>query len=276
MSCTVRETVLPRAGDIRVNGVAIPRAAIARESQYHASKSPAEALRAAAQALVVRELLLQEARRMKIAAEPAIDADGRRETLEEALIRALFEREVSTPEPDNESCRRYYDNNRSRFRSPDIYEAAHILFAADRRDGEAYSRARREAEQVIAILRVRPEQFTELARAQSDCSSAAQGGNLGQITSGQTTPEFELALMGLAPGQMTLEPVTTRYGLHVIRLDRKHEGQELPFDLVACRIAEYLHEAVRRRAGAQYIAQLAASAQIEGISLQTTDALRVN
>ena len=93
---------------------------------------------------------------------------------------------------------------------------------------------------------------------------------------GQTTPEFEQALIALSPGQLCAAPVATRYGFHIIRLDRKHEGQMLPYEVVAGRIADYLRESVRRRADAQYIARLMSAAKIEGIDLAGADALRVH
>jgi len=94
--------------------------------------------------------------------------------------------------------------------------------------------------------------FAELARAHSDCPSAAQDGNLGQITGGRTTPEFDHALRQLAPGTITAEPVATRYGFHVIRLERRIEGRTVPFDMAADRIAAYLKDSVERLALAQY------------------------
>ena len=204
------------------------------------------------------------------------DGEGRRETAEEASVRALVDREVHTPSADRAICRRYYEKNRQQFRSADIYEAAHILFAASKADAEAYAQAHAAAEAALALLRDRPERFAELAAANSACSSASQGGNLGQITADQTTPEFEQALFALEPGSIAPEPVATRYGFHIIRLDRKHEGRELPFELVADRIAEYLQESVQRRALAQYIARLATAAKIEGVDLASAEAMRVN
>jgi peptidyl-prolyl cis-trans isomerase C len=224
----------------------------------------------------VRELLLQEARRLAIEEVPSVDADGRRETAEEAAVRALVDREVRTPRADAATCRRYYERNQRLFRSPDIYEAAHILFAASKSDGRAYAAARADAEAALLILRQNPERFAELAQAHSACSSASQGGNLGQITAGQTTPEFERALFALEPGSIGAEPVATRYGFHIVRLDRRQEGRELPFELVADRIAEYLQESVLRRALAQYIARLATAARIEGVELADSESMRVN
>jgi peptidyl-prolyl cis-trans isomerase C len=276
MSCVVRETVLSRGTGVRVNGMPIPRALIAREAQNHPSRTPADAWRAAAQSLVIRELLLQEARRLVIPPEPCADGDGRRETDEEAMIRTLIEREVTTPEPDEAVCRRYYDQNWRRFRSPDIFEAAHILFAAPSGDAQAYARAHADATVVLDELRRAPHRFAELARSHSACPSAAHGGNLGQITPRQTTPEFEQALVQMTPGELSAEPVATRYGFHIIRLDRRISGRELPFDMVADRIAVYLKERVERRAIAQYVARLAERTAIEGVALTTADALRVN
>ena len=276
MSCSLHEALLPKGKGIQVNGVAIPRDAIAREVQQHPSRTPIEAWKAAAQALVVRELLLQEAQKLGVAGEPLEDSEGRRETEEEAAIRALIAREVHTPKPDEESCRRYYEQNRRRFRSPDLYEAAHILFAAAQGDAEGYAKARAEAAAALAVLREQPERFAELARAHSACSSAAQDGNLGQISTGQTTPEFEAALVALTPRSISNEPVATRYGLHIIRCERKIEGRELPFELVADRIADYLSESVMRRAAAQYIARLASRAEIAGVDLPNAETLRVN
>lgn len=276
MSCSVHAQ-LPtgRPVNVSVNGVSIARDEIVREMQHHPAGKPIAAWQQAARALVIRELLMQEARRLDIASQP-LTQDGRRETDEEAIMRGLIDREVMVPQADDETCRRYYERHASQFRSPDIYEAAHILFAAVPTDKDAFAAARAEAEGVLAAVVERPESFASMAQAYSACSSAAQGGNLGQITTGQTTPEFEQALVALSPGQLCAEPVATRYGFHIILLDRKHEGRLLPYDVVAGRIADYLNESVRRRADAQYIARLVSKAQIEGIELAGADALRVH
>jgi peptidyl-prolyl cis-trans isomerase C len=256
--------------------VTIPRDAIVREMQHHPAAKPIAAWRQAAQALVVRELLLQRAHHLGLTPEPIREAEGRQETDDEALMRATIEREVVVPEPDDQSCRRYYANNKARFRSPDIYEASHILFAALAGEPEAYAQARAEAVAVLETLHQNPDAFAALARAYSTCPSATQGGNLGQITRGQTTPEFEQALAALTPGELCAEPVATRYGLHVIRLDRRHDGRLLPYEVVAGRIAEYLRESVQRRASAQYVARLVSAADIGGLTMDGAEAHRVN
>ena len=70
---------------VSVNGVAIARDAIAREMQHHPAAKPIAAWQQAARALVVRELLLQRARRLDVTPEPVSDDGGRRETDDEAV-----------------------------------------------------------------------------------------------------------------------------------------------------------------------------------------------
>lgn len=265
MACSVHDTALPERDKITVNGVTIPHDAIAREVQHHPAAKPVEAWQAAALALVIRELLLQEAARLGIDTEPEHHDGGQRETKEEARIRGLIAQEVTTPEPDESECRRYYEQNRQRFRTEAIYEAAHILYPACEDDEEAYAKAVCAADNALAVLEREPERFGELAKAHSACPSSAQGGNLGQISAGQTTPEFEQALFALSEGE--LGTVKTPYGLHVLRLDRKIEGSVLPFDLVSEPIAGYLRDAVLRRATAQYVARLVSRAEITGVAL---------
>jgi peptidyl-prolyl cis-trans isomerase C len=277
MTCSVHAALAGAARvPVTVNGIAISHEAISREVQNHPAPTPVAAWTAAARALAVRELLLQEARRLGLQPAPAADADGRRETNEEALIRGLIDAQVATPSPDEASCRRYYERNRARFRSADIYEASHILVAARRSQADAYNAARERALALLAHLQAEPQHFPELAKAHSDCPSAASGGNLGQLTAGATTPEFEKALLALEPGQVTSAPIETRYGFHIIKLDRHVAGQELPLETVQDRVAEYLTERSRRLGIAQYVARLASVAQVSGIDLPMPASLRVH
>ena len=277
MSCSVKSVLTQNLRKVvSVNGVVVRHDEISRETQNHPAPTPIAAWTAAARALAVRELLLQEARRIVIEAEPLTDGEGRTETADEASIRALVERETSTPTPDEASCRRYYQHNLQRFRSADLYEAAHILFAARPNDHAAYAAARTKAEVVTAALRDAPERFADLARAHSACPSKAVGGNLGQLSPGDTAPEFDAALRAMAPGEITAEPVASRFGHHVIRLDRRIEGRQLPFERVQERIADYLVDRARRMGIAQFVARLTARAQITGVDLPTPADLRVS
>jgi len=256
---------------IAVNGTKIPPAVIAAEIQNHPAASSDAARTDAVRALVVRELLLQEAHRLGIAPVPMVDENGRRETDDDALVRQLLDDQLTVPQADEASCRRYYENNTDKLRSPDIFEAAHILLSAAPSDKDAYEAAIREAELIISAVTVAPKLFADIARQRSDCSSGKDGGCLGQVTRGQTLPEFETFLFALEEGQLSPVPVKTRYGIHVLRLDRRMVGRTLPFDLVETKIAAFLAEAGWRLAVSQYIKILAGRAEITGVDLESTD-----
>jgi peptidyl-prolyl cis-trans isomerase C len=265
----------PRRVQVSVNRRPISYAAIAREVQNHPAESPAKAWQAAARALAIKELLIQEARRLGVVADPLTDEEGRRETPEEASMRALVEREARTPDCDEDACRRYFANNRRRFRTPVLQSASHILIAAAPGDAAARAVARDKASEIIASLLNSDARFENLARDYSACPSAARGGSLGQLSGGDTVPEFERALAAMQPGEFSRDPLETRFGFHVIRLDHRVESRELPYEAVSQRIRDYLGEAVRRRALAQYIGVLASRADIRGVEFAPLEELIV-
>jgi len=195
---------------VLVNGAEIAPSAIAAEMQYHPARNRDEAWVNAATALVLRQLLLAEAERLGVAIED-----------EEATIQALLLREVSTPDADEATCRRYWSANAAKFRAPDLYEAAHILFPAAPDDEAARALAKRSAEETLSLLREDPTRFAALARERSACPSGASGGLLGQQTRGDLVPEIETFIFGLEAGQICPVPIATRYGFHVLRLDRR-------------------------------------------------------
>jgi NIMA-interacting peptidyl-prolyl cis-trans isomerase 1 len=58
--------------------------------------------------------------------------------------------------------------------------------------------------------------FEELARTESDCSSAKRGGDLGFFGRRKMQPAFEAASFGLRIGELTKEIVETSSGVHLI------------------------------------------------------------
>ena len=93
---------------------------------------------------------------------------------------------------------------------------------------------------------------------------------LGQIGRGDTVPEFEKALFRLGPTGLLRELVKTRYGFHIMAVDRRVPGAKLRFDVVRDDIAERLHAMVEEKALRQYISVLAGQADIQGADLNAT------
>ena len=85
------------------------------------------------------------------------------------------------------------------------YHAAHILV-----------KAKFEAEDLILKLKS-GSAFEELAKKYSMCSSAPNGGDLGEIKIGKADADFEEFTLRLKPNELSLQPVRTKFGYHIIK-----------------------------------------------------------
>jgi len=117
----------------------------------------------------------------------------------------------------------------------------HILKLVDRKDSAAFTVEQSRVRHIL--LRPSPElsaeaagrrlvqfkrdilsrarTFEQLARENSEDASAAQGGDLGWTAPGSFVPEFEEAMAALPVGGIS-DPVTTRFGVHLIQVvDRR-------------------------------------------------------
>ena len=102
--------------------------------------------------------------------------------------------------------------------------ARHILIRTSETVSEAEARRR------LAGLReriVNGADFAALARANSDDSTAARGGDLDWIYPGDTVPEFERAMNELKPGEVS-QPVRTPFGYHLIQVVERRSADMSP------------------------------------------------
>lgn len=261
-------------GDVTVNGEVISEAEILAEAQNHPADTPGLALRLAARGLVVRQLLLQEAKRRGIDGEPEQDGTNRSETAEDSAIRLLIESQVQVPQATEAECRRFYQTNTDKVSSASIIEARHILLAVKPADKAARADTVEKARNLQARLAQALHEFAALAILHSDCPSAQQGGNLGQLTPGSTVPEFEKALAAIEPGSAPAI-IESRFGVHVVVIDRRIAGKPVSFDAARERIAAWLEAAAWSKAVSQYISILAGLADIRGIELEGTEGVLV-
>jgi len=211
------------------------------------------------QLAAAHELLRQRAVELERLADQADDATTT------AAIEKLLGDEVDVPEPTADECRRWYDAHRAQYRNGELVHARHILFQIT--PGAPVEAIRSVAEAMLMELRVDPEVFGERARAKSNCPSGAQDGQLGQLARGSTVPEFEKAVFDNDAIGVLPNLVQTRHGFHIVAVDRRIPGEQLPFEAVATRIADELRGAAEERAMSQYIRVLAGRAELEGVDL---------
>lgn len=259
MSAVKTFNPMEKSTGISVNGVDISEAAIAAEMAEYPSKDTVTAWQQAATALALKELLLQEA------VAEAIDGDD-----EQTRIEGLLSRNIQVPIAEDVHCERYFTENPEKFRSPDLVEARHILLMAMPADADAREQARFEANRMIEEIKQDPAQFDALVQTYSACPSKETGGRLGQLSKGATVPEFEEVVFRLPTG-LCEKPIETRFGVHVVWVDHRIEGEHLPYEHVKSSIARYLEDHVFRRSVSQFIQVLAGKAVIRGVDLRAAE-----
>ncbi|VVE20829.1 peptidylprolyl isomerase [Pandoraea fibrosis] len=240
---------------LSVNGIVIDARRVADEIDLHRDAADPEA--AAQRALVSRELLRQRARDLRLLADTD---DG--SASDDAIVDALFTRDVQVRRPTEAECRAYFHEHAGQFRVGDKVQASHILFALSA--GVPLSSTLSRAQSALDAVLAEPASFESVAQSMSDCPSGRTGGSLGMLARGSGAPEFELVLfcgdrLGVLP-----RLVNTRYGFHVVRIERRMKGRMPPFERVADRIAAQLYDQARARALRHYVALLAGAAEISG------------
>lgn len=239
---------------ITVNGMPVSDADIdAAAEEFADSPNPRQA---AARTLVVRMLLRQRATVLEIEAED-----------EASALEALLEQEVSVPAVAADEVLRYFEGNRQKFRSGDLFEARHILFDTVTAERAERTERVRKAEGVLLLLKGNPENFEQVAKETSTCTTAKLGGQLGQLSHGSVVPEFWSALLGHGKPGLLPHLVKTRFGHHIVQIDRCAMGQPLPFEAVQVKIADYLATRLSTLMYQQYVATLIEHADIQGIDL---------
>lgn len=106
--------------------------------------------------------------------------------ISEEEIQAIYSSQYTDGEPDQE------------------FKAAHILVETE--------------EEALAIIQMLNDggDFTELAKEKSTGPSGPGGGDLGWFGKGQMVPAFEVAVMGMADGEVS-DPVKTQFGWHIVK-----------------------------------------------------------
>ena len=191
-----------------VNGKAIPSSRVDAMVKQLATQGQQDTpqLRAMVkQELINREVLMQEAEKSGVAANPEVknQLEIARQSL---LIRALMIEHVKKNPVSDAEVQAEYDKAKAQAGDKE-YHAYHIL--VEKED---------EAKAIISKLKAGAK-FEELAKQSKDAGSASKGGDLDWASPATWDPAFSAAMTALQKGQFTETPVKTQFGYHVIKLD---------------------------------------------------------
>ena len=190
--------------------------------------------------------------------------EGIKQEISEGLARnqfmaAQWQDKISVTEDD---AKKYYDENPEKFKVPEQIRASHILItpAATGDPNEEKAKARTKIEALLAQIKDGAD-FAELARANSSCPSAADGGDLNFFPRGKTTPAFEKVAFGLKVGELS-DIVETDYGFHIIKVTDHQDPTDIPFEQARDQIIKSLTEAKQIEFADEYLKKLRAEAEI--------------
>lgn len=178
------------------------------------------------------------------------------------LSRALIETQLSASiEVSDEEVRAFYSQNPEEFNAEATVRARHIIFncpltADAKTNAEARAKAEEAHQRAIA-----GEDFAELARELSEGPTAANGGDLGFFTHGQTAPTFANAAFALQPGGIS-PVVRTDFGYHVIKVEERRPARHIPLDEVFEQVKNMLMQQKTAQSVGQLVEALADRAEI--------------
>ncbi|TAN22640.1 MAG: hypothetical protein EPN33_06800 [Acidobacteria bacterium] len=138
-----------------------------------------------------------------------------------ALAKAMVDKLQTEAKPTAAQEQAYYTAHASEFQQTKL---RHILITDTETPGAGSkltpAQALAKAQKIDAQLKAGAD-FATLAKQNSDDpGSKVKGGELGEISPGQTVPEFETAVKKLAVGAIS-DPIHTRFGYHIVQVESR-------------------------------------------------------
>ena len=159
----------------------------------------------------------------------------------------------------------YYEANLEQFKSPKTVEARHILIKVDAdADDGTVAEARKRIEDILKKAR-EGQDFAELAKQYSEGPSKDKGGYLGEFQKDSMVKPFSDKAFAMTPGEIS-EPVRTRFGWHLIKVEKVNEASTTEFEDARDEIQKKLTDE-RSNILAQEDAEAASDAVYEGDDL---------
>jgi len=179
--------------------------------------------------LIGKELIYDDAKKSGITKSAEYKAEYKKleqRMKKELAIQVWQKKLLDSIKISNKELKDYYKKNIDEFRQKESVHARHILV-----------KTKAEAEKIINELKPLSgaklkEKFIELAKKDSKGPSGANGGDLGYFAKGQMVPAFNAKVFSMKKGTITLKPVKTQFGYHIIYLEDKKPAMTRSFDEV--------------------------------------------
>jgi peptidyl-prolyl cis-trans isomerase C len=191
-----------------------------------------------------QDLSNQEAYEQALKQNNITEEQLRDDIRENLPVQKVQERVAGNAEPSDEEIQNYYDKNKeAQFTTPEQRCVRHILFNKDQKQ---------KAEEVKQQLEDGGD-FAKLAKEDSqDPGSAAKGGDLGCLGTGETVPDFEKAAFGAEQGEI-VGPIQTQFGYHILQVTDIKPKQTRPLKDVESQIRSQLSTEKQTEAFSEWV-----------------------
>lgn len=191
--------------------------------------------------------------------EDDVKSDLERNLLRDKLFAKLMEGQA----PTADDARKYYEENKDKYKQREQVRASHILFKVGKDDPEEVKKEKlQKAKDVLALAKKPKADFAALAKEHSEGPTASKGGDLGAFSRGRMVKEFEEAAFAAKPGNV-IGPVETKFGYHVIKVFEKLPERQRSFDEVQESILTSLEARAKSKATRDILKTMKADAKIE-------------
>jgi peptidyl-prolyl cis-trans isomerase C len=178
--------------------------------------------------------------------------------LRQCKVDAVMEKIAArTPKISEVEVGIFYHTHREKFNLPERRLARHILISINPDFPENTRELSLERIQAIhETLKRKPHKFADLALKNSECPTALNGGNLGEIIAGKLFPELDSALFKLRENEIS-QPVETEIGYHLIQCLKIQRAESLSLQKATPKIRKIMQERSRRICQRAWLASLA-------------------
>ena len=164
-----------------------------------------------------------------------------------------------------DEAKRHYDENPKQFEVPEQVRASHILIKPDTTGpdadpNQAKAKAKTKIQDLLKQIKEGAD-FAEVAKANSACPSAAQGGDLNFFPRGRMVAPFEKAAFELEIGQIS-DIVETSFGYHIIKVTDRKDASLISFEQAKSSIINKLTRAKQTEFYKEYVESLKDKANI--------------
>jgi len=182
----------------------------------------------------------------------------RKQLGQQKLFRSQSSGSINVTEED---AKKYYDENPTQFEVKEQVRASHILIKPDITDpNNDPNQAKAKIEGLLKQIKDGAD-FAELAKANSACPSAAQGGDLNFFPRGKMAAPFEKAAFELEVGKVS-DIVETQFGYHIIKVTGHKDAGTTLFEQARDNIIKQLTRKKQSEFVNKYIDSLKAEANI--------------